>query len=159
MEKLFATITRSPGSATSSTDGAAALASYTRREYTSSEISHTPCLRHSARMLASSACVAVQPVGLFGEFRMQARAPSSSASNRSKSRLNRPSGSVVSPNSTTSAWRSRAALPIFGQAGLCSTTRSPARTIAASATDTAAIPEAVICTRDSATGLACSAVR
>ena len=64
-----------------------------------------------------------------------------------------PSGRAVRSSSSTSAPRSRAALPTFGQDGLCSTTRSPARTVAASATDTAVMPDAVIWMRSSDTGL------
>ena len=77
LEKLLQTMTRSSGSATSSNDGAACDPSYTSREYTSSEISHTRRRRAISRIVASSSRVAVQPVGLFGVFRMNARAPSS----------------------------------------------------------------------------------
>ena len=66
LEKLLQTITRSSGSATSSSDGAAATPSYTSREYTSSEISHTRRRRAISSIVASSSRVAVQPVGLFG---------------------------------------------------------------------------------------------
>ncbi len=48
---------------------------------------------------------------------MNARAPASSVSNRSRSMRNRPSGGDSSGISTSSAWRSRAALPALGQAG------------------------------------------
>ncbi len=110
-------------------------------------------------MAASSSAVAVQPVGLFGEFRMKARAPGSMAANRSKSSRNRPSVPASSGSTSTVAPRSSTALAGLGQAGVCSTTRSPARTVLCSATLTAVMPDPVTWMRPSSTGFLCSIVR
>ena len=84
-----------------------------------------------SRIARSSASVAVQPVGLPGEFRMKARAPSIIASRRSRSSRKPPSGWAIRSICSTIAPRRRAALGMLGQIGPCTTTRSPARTTAA----------------------------